>query len=100
MRFRKLRIAWSMFWGLACVLLIVLWVRSYWWNERILVGLCNRAFQASHVLGRLQLQCVNAPSTSFWATCGRFPVDTWRRDPAYALDRSMPRFGFLWKTTE
>jgi hypothetical protein len=29
MRFRKLRIAWSVFWGLACVLLIVLWVRSY-----------------------------------------------------------------------
>src|SRR5262245_38644037 len=30
MKFRKLRIAWSVFWGLACVLLIVLWVRSYW----------------------------------------------------------------------
>jgi hypothetical protein len=30
MRFRKLRIAWSIFWGLAAVLLIVLWVRSYW----------------------------------------------------------------------
>jgi hypothetical protein len=33
MRFRKLRIAWSVLWGLACVLLIVLWVRSYWWEE-------------------------------------------------------------------
>jgi hypothetical protein len=29
MRFRKLRIAWSVWWGLVCVLLIVLWVRSY-----------------------------------------------------------------------
>src|SRR5215208_6728481 len=29
MRFRELRIAWSVGWGLACVLLIVLWVRSY-----------------------------------------------------------------------
>jgi hypothetical protein len=29
LRFRKLRIAWSVFWGVACVLLIVLWVRSY-----------------------------------------------------------------------
>jgi hypothetical protein len=29
MRFRKLRIAWSVFCGIACVLLIVLWVRSY-----------------------------------------------------------------------
>jgi hypothetical protein len=26
---RKLRIAWSVFWGIACVLLIGLWVRSY-----------------------------------------------------------------------
>ena len=30
MRFRKLRIAWSLGWGIAAVLLIVLWVRSYW----------------------------------------------------------------------
>ena len=30
-RFRKLRIAGSVVWGLACALLIVLWVRSYWW---------------------------------------------------------------------
>jgi hypothetical protein len=29
MRFRKLRIAWSVFWGSAAVLLIVFWVRSY-----------------------------------------------------------------------
>jgi hypothetical protein len=29
MRFRKLRIAWSVAWGIACVLLLVLWVRSY-----------------------------------------------------------------------
>ena len=29
MRFRKLRIAWSVAWGVACLLLIVLWVRSY-----------------------------------------------------------------------
>src|SRR5262245_65176378 len=30
MRFRKLRIAWSVGWGLVAVLLVVLWVRSYW----------------------------------------------------------------------
>ena len=30
MRFRKLRIAWSVGCGILCVLLIVLWVRSYW----------------------------------------------------------------------
>jgi hypothetical protein len=30
MRYRKLRIAWSVVWGLVAVLLIVLWVCSYW----------------------------------------------------------------------
>jgi len=29
MRYRKLRIAWTVFCGIACVLLLVLWVRSY-----------------------------------------------------------------------
>jgi hypothetical protein len=29
MRFRKLRIAWSVFCGVTCVLLIALWVQSY-----------------------------------------------------------------------
>jgi hypothetical protein len=29
MRYRKLRIAWSVVFGISCVLLIVLWVRSY-----------------------------------------------------------------------
>src|SRR4051812_15297253 len=33
MRYRKLRIAWSVGWGLAAVLLIVLWVRSYWCRD-------------------------------------------------------------------
>ena len=33
MKYRKLRIAWSAFWGLAAVLLIVLWVRSYYCPE-------------------------------------------------------------------
>jgi hypothetical protein len=30
MRFRKLRIAWSVLWGVVALLLCVLWVRSYW----------------------------------------------------------------------
>src|SRR5690349_20538275 len=30
MKYRKLRITWSVMWGLVCALLIVFWVRSYW----------------------------------------------------------------------
>jgi hypothetical protein len=39
MRFRKLRIAWSVGCGIACVLLIVLWVRSYWWQDILRKGI-------------------------------------------------------------
>src|SRR3954447_14798313 len=35
MKFRKLRIAWSVFWGLACVLLVLLWVRGVWFHDFI-----------------------------------------------------------------
>jgi hypothetical protein len=34
MGFRKLRVAWSVAWGIAAVLLVVLWVRSCWWHEQ------------------------------------------------------------------
>ena len=37
-RFRKLRIAFSATCLIACVLLIVLWVRSYWCTEDISFG--------------------------------------------------------------
>jgi hypothetical protein len=42
MRFRKLRIAWSVGWIIACVLLIVLWVRSYYVND--VVWNVNKSF--------------------------------------------------------
>jgi hypothetical protein len=32
-RLRGLRIAWSVVCGILCVLLVVLWVRSYWWED-------------------------------------------------------------------
>jgi hypothetical protein len=34
-RFRKLRISWSVGWGLLAVLLITLWVRSYWYMDEV-----------------------------------------------------------------
>jgi hypothetical protein len=35
MKHRKLRIAWSVTWGIVAVLLIVLWVRSYYYCDRL-----------------------------------------------------------------
>jgi hypothetical protein len=37
MRYRKLRIAWSVVFGILCLLLIALWVRSYWWVDVVKV---------------------------------------------------------------
>jgi len=34
MKYRKLRIAWTAWWGVVAVLLCVLWVRSYWLNQQ------------------------------------------------------------------
>jgi hypothetical protein len=35
MKYRKLRIAWSVGCGIVCLLLIALWVRSYWWSDEL-----------------------------------------------------------------
>jgi hypothetical protein len=35
MKFRKLQIAWSVGCGIAGVLIILLWVRSYWWLDMV-----------------------------------------------------------------
>lgn len=35
MRYRKLRIAWSVLWGLLAIVLIAWWVRSYWWVDLV-----------------------------------------------------------------
>jgi hypothetical protein len=47
LRFRKLRIAWSVGWGIMCVLLIVLWVRSYWRHDCI--GHLDTSLIATHI---------------------------------------------------
>jgi hypothetical protein len=41
MKYRKLRIAWSVAWGVVAVLLCVLWVRSYWWQDLLIRGTYN-----------------------------------------------------------
>jgi hypothetical protein len=47
MRYRKLRIAWSVVWGLAAVLLIVLWVRNYWVVDELTAPVTTQHFITS-----------------------------------------------------
>src|SRR6476660_6623621 len=58
MKFRKLRIAWSAVWGIACVLLIALWVRSY--QCVIMFGLNSTSLWLGH--GELALNSLTPNS--------------------------------------
>jgi hypothetical protein len=51
MRFRKLRIAWSVLWGVAAVLFIALWVRSYRWVEHVYYETPNAIFGVDSTRG-------------------------------------------------
>lgn len=71
---RKLRIAWSMGWGIACVLLCVLWVRSYWRYDKAeghVFGKPIRLLMASGHL-RLDLIAFGRPPKSEWNS---FPIE-------------------------
>ena len=47
MKYRKLRIAWSVAWGVVAVLLCVLWVRSYWWADDVTMPNVTRVVMLS-----------------------------------------------------
>jgi hypothetical protein len=83
MRFRKLRIAWSAFWGLAAVLLVVLWVRSYWRRDASCYGglpYANSARILESNCGKLHLSNM---SSTFPADTGRwlFTSKSWPKRP-------------------
>jgi hypothetical protein len=77
MRFRKLPIAWSVACGIACVLLILLWVRSYWW------------FDTCDIASRVEL-------SSFYGTIGfdvALPPWSFKRDWHYGCESAETWFG-------
>ena len=62
---RLLRIGWSAGCVLVCLLLVALWVRSYWWVDIISGGLTNtRSFQTISCYGKLAV--IVAPYGGFW----------------------------------
>src|SRR6476469_9127373 len=61
MRFRKLRIAFSVTCLIACVLLIALWVRSYWWDDLVSKYRFGQIIAIESTCGRLGFICAEAP---------------------------------------
>ena len=94
MRFRKLRIAWSVGCGIACVLLIVLWVRSHWWADHYTIQINQTWFGCSDLRGSIVLSCFDA--TKRTDLKGGY---SWGPAPRQRLDAGISKhfFGFIAK---
>jgi len=100
MRFRKLRIAWSVFCGIACVLLIVLWVRGYYVLDFLRCRLPNDwGLQAVSTDGRLIFHTQQLNPTLHWPSWAwtshkdQSSKDMFPRDPSvlgFQLERIPP----------
>ena len=77
MRFRKLRIAWSVGCAIACVLPIVLWVRGYWKFDLGLVRLNTSSdLRIVSCRGRVAF-CISQPSSGLVAGEFRISPNAW-----------------------
>jgi hypothetical protein len=89
MRFRKLRIAWSVVWGVVAVLLCVLWVRSYWRVDYIEKETSVIGWNAGSVRGEIAF--------SSWHTSS-LDIPNWKYEnyqPDY--NEPLPKGGFLFR---
>jgi hypothetical protein len=94
MRFRKLRIAFSAVCGIICLLLIVLWVRSYDWRDGVFIRPTVGSYlDASSVCGRIALITMHYPtnpgmSMAHWGTTThsvKMLEDPWPNVPSFSL---------------
>jgi hypothetical protein len=84
MRFRKLRIAWSVGCGLLTMLLVVLWVRSYTWMDRTEVI-------ARHVLTSMRGRLFLDTPTDIESKSGATPnLATYFASPHFGKIYSLP----------
>jgi hypothetical protein len=81
MKFRKLRIAWSVFWGVAAVLLIVLWVRSN--HKDVFYHTANHLLLTNH--GYITLGDTSGPTPNQAFFCVEFPPDKDNPTPTFEM---------------
>src|SRR4051794_41795509 len=97
MRFRTLRIAFSATCLIACVLLIVLWVRSYWWVDQIDFAISkSNFFGFASVSGHVcayKGRDVDKYSWHFWQIRSTPAIDP-RIIPPQAAATYQGKFGF------
>jgi hypothetical protein len=95
MRFRKLRIAWSVGCAIACLLLIVLWVRSYWWTDAVYIAHLHNVVS---MRGELCIDCgVSHPASQTQLSRHYGPIDSlsiWNGDGK--VSRDIDAVGVTW----
>ena len=87
MRFRNLRIAFSSTCGIACVLLIGLWVRSYTWHDYVKRLNGNSMSELSVLTGSIEV-----------SRAGPFPDSNYRTE-RHSFRANGSRPDFLWDTS-
>jgi hypothetical protein len=92
MRFRKLRIAWSVLWGLLAVIVLALNVWSCWWWDRCYLQGARYGVQINSDAGHLVLVIGPSEPTVKTMILGHLP-SIGPADVYYANDV----FGFYWK---
>ena len=105
---RGLRIAWSVWWGIVCVLLVALWVRSFGQYDAAIVRIpSNGVASATSFFGRILLGRIPESIASGAYVYGSAPTGTWEfssvpivaphgEAQAQMLElRGFPGFGFF-----
>lgn len=82
MKYRKLRIAWSVCWGVVCVLLFCLWVRSFWWVELYVGQVSSQRFIGIGILPGAFGGTIDSAPNSF-----SMPTDEWLKNTERTLSR-------------
>src|SRR4051812_6024482 len=94
MRFRKLRIAFSATCLIACVLLIVLWVRSYWWVEQVsLPHIHTQTVQVGYGYGDIAISVISVIDSGSVPNV-HLAADEWLR--LFSLDPSLEPPSQVW----
>src|SRR5258708_1013677 len=91
MRFRKLRIVWSVMWGIACALLMVLCVRSYGTWDRLFWTGKNNGHQLNSILGQVTLVVAEIPKQPVPFYVARTPIEDWLKT---SFDKNVLGFYF------
>src|SRR4051794_21664600 len=68
---RGLRITWTAICGIACILLIGLWVRSYWWIE----WYGHSQWSLRNLRGELLVTIVEPDPTSFFSVAQGYGIE-------------------------